>query len=121
MRRVNSCPKSPNQVFPPANANIQISNTEIALEDDVLSPIKIPASFISQADATASTTNTLPRPGHKTKIKWFPGKKMHKALRLATKRGVDDLRKLLIMAGNDIDVVERSLEMSRLVAKLRIA
>jgi hypothetical protein len=57
----------------------------------------------------------------KTRIKWFSGAKMHRALKMAAKRGVEDIRKLLILAGNDIDLLERSLSMSKLVSKLRIA
>jgi len=46
---------------------------------------------------------------------------MRKALKFAAKRGIEDIRKLLVLAGNDLDVLEKDLSMSKLVSHLRVA
>jgi len=40
---------------------------------------------------------------HITLIKWFPGASMYRALALAANLGIDQVRKLLSMAGNTLD------------------
>ena len=46
---------------------------------------------------------------------------MHRALAEAAKRGIEDIRKLLIAAGNDVEVLDRSMSVSKLVSQMRIA
>lgn len=90
--------------------------------DAAISPIQIPTEFVSEIlPKTCSATSSLLGVERKAKIKWFSGAKMHKALKMAAKRGVEDIRKLLVLAGNDTDMLERSLSMSKLVSKLRVA
>jgi hypothetical protein len=59
--------------------------------------------------------------GQKQSIKWFPGAKMHRSLEIAARRGIEDIRKLLVAVGNDIGDLDRNMSISKLVAKMRIA
>jgi hypothetical protein len=58
--------------------------------------------------------------GKKQVVKWFSGPKMHRALRVAARHGVEDLTKLLRAAGNDIKIIEKDAGISKLFSKLRI-
>jgi len=40
-------------------------------------------------------------------IGWFPGVDMYEALRVAAKRGVEDIKNLLLGAGNDPHVLDK--------------
>jgi hypothetical protein len=46
---------------------------------------------------------------------------MQRALRTSAKRGIEDLRKLLATAGNDIELLEKGMSVSKLVSKLGIS
>jgi hypothetical protein len=97
-----------------------------------LPPITIKGEYISRAEmellesdqslqintALSNEPRTL---GHKRSIKWFAGAKMHKSLETAARRGIDDIRELLVAVGNDINEVERSMSVNKLLAKMRIS
>jgi len=46
---------------------------------------------------------------------------MHTALGMAARRGIEDIRRLLHAAGNDITTLEKSTSLIKLMSKLRIA
>jgi len=54
-------------------------------------------------------------------LKWFPGIIMYQALRVAAKSGMEDVLRLLILAGNDIKFLEKNIALSRMMAKLQIS
>lgn len=66
-------------------------------------------------------SNKSQKTGQKRNIKWFPGAKMHRSLEIAARRGIEDIRKLLVAVGNDISDLDRNMSVSKLVAKMRIA
>jgi hypothetical protein len=75
-------------------------------------------SSVQQAEASPRTRMTL---GQTSKVKWFPGANMHKVIRIAARRGMYELRKLLDAVGNDAIDLERSLYLSKLISKMRIS
>jgi hypothetical protein len=56
-----------------------------------------------------------------TMLKWFPGIIMYQALGVAAKSGMEDVLRLLVLAGNDIKFLERNVTLSRMMAKLQIS
>ena len=56
----------------------------------------------------------------KPRIKWFTGEKMHRSLEMAARHGVEGVRKLLVAVGNDVNVVDTNMSVSKLIAKLQI-
>ena len=66
-------------------------------------------------------SNKFKKTGQTQSIKWFPGAKMHRSLEIAARRGIEDIRKLLVAVGNDISDLDRTMSVSKLVAKMRIA
>jgi len=56
----------------------------------------------------------------RTMVKWFPGINMYKTLGMVAESGMDDVIKLLILAGNDIRFLERNASLSRLTSKISI-
>jgi hypothetical protein len=94
-------------------------------------PITIKGEYISRtemellaSDPSLQRTTVLPNKSSKTvkkgSIKWFSGAKMHRSLEVAARRGIEDLKKLLVAVGNDINDLESSMSMSKLVAKIQI-
>ena len=75
----------------------------------------------SPSSSSRHSTQHSPKDSRRTKIKWFSGVRMQKALRTAAKRGIEDMRKLLVVAGNDIESLDKSISVTRLVSKLRIS
>jgi len=45
---------------------------------------------------------------------------MHKALAIAAKRGMDDVRSLLIAAGNDTKIIDRITSITQLVSRMTL-
>jgi hypothetical protein len=56
----------------------------------------------------------------RTMVKWFSGVDMYVALRIAATRGMEDIIKLLIAAGNDMKFLERNTSLSKLMSNMRI-
>jgi hypothetical protein len=56
-----------------------------------------------------------------TIVKWFPGINMYKALGNAAKSRMEDVPRLLILAGNDIKFLERNITLSRIMSKMEIS
>src|SRR5882724_11153190 len=49
-----------------------------------------------------------------TAVRWYPGAHMYRVLNLVSKRGIDDLKKLLLAAGNDKDSLDMVISVSKL-------
>jgi hypothetical protein len=56
-----------------------------------------------------------------TIIKWFPGVNMYKALGIAARLGVEDVVRLLVTAGNDINFLDRTFSLSRMISKMEMS
>ena len=54
-----------------------------------------------------TSTNNNSQPSATVLISWFPGIDMYEALRIAAKRGVGDIKNLLLGAGNDPHVLDK--------------
>lgn len=68
----------------------------------------------------STLSNKLTTLGRKPRIKWFIGEKMHRSLEIAARHGVEDIRELLVAVGNDINVVNTNMSVSKLIARLQI-
>ena len=53
-------------------------------------------------------------------VKWFPGPDMYKAIGLAAKRGISEVKALLLAAGNNPETIENITSITRLVSKMSI-
>ncbi len=53
-------------------------------------------------------------------VAWFPGVQMYEVLKAAAKRGIEDVRRLLVMAGNDSKVIITCTSLSSLFSELRM-
>jgi hypothetical protein len=45
---------------------------------------------------------------------------MHRALRIAAKRGFEDVKSLLLVAGNDLSFLDRISSISQLISKMSL-
>jgi hypothetical protein len=70
-------------------------------------------SFILQGSGKQHTPYTT--------VRWFPGAQMYRALGIVAKRGMVDIRRLLIAAGNDPVIIDRVVSVNQLVSQLRIS
>jgi hypothetical protein len=53
-----------------------------------------------------------------TTVKWFPGTKMHDALRIAAKTGPESVKRLLTSAGNDIKLLDACMPLTNFISQL---
>ncbi len=56
-----------------------------------------------------------------TTIDWFPGANMYKALCMAARSGMEDVIRLLVVAGNDTKFLERNISLGRIISKMKIS
>jgi hypothetical protein len=56
----------------------------------------------------------------KTVIQWFSGGNMHRALSIAAKRGFEDVKSLLLVAGNDLSCLDRMSSISQLISRMSL-
>jgi hypothetical protein len=54
-------------------------------------------------------------------VKWFPGFSMYLALSMAAKSGIEDVIRLLIAAGNEINFLNRNVSLNNLISNMRIS
>jgi len=54
------------------------------------------------------------------RVKWLPGVNINKALSCAAKRGIEDVRRLLRVAGNDERTVKGITSLTQLMSRLAI-
>jgi hypothetical protein len=55
-----------------------------------------------------------------TTVKWFPGFPMYEALGKAARLGMDNVIRLLILAGNEVSSLSGSASLSMLMSKMKI-
>ena len=88
-------------------------------EGKVLPPILVSGETVSESELGLSIN--VPDIGKARKlstvVRWFPGADMYRALNSASGQGIDDVRRLLLAAGNDRDTV---ISVSKLLARSRI-
>jgi hypothetical protein len=75
---------------------------------------KIPSDIENIPDLAHGFMN----PPQKTKVKWFSGTKMHKALGIAAKSGPGVVKRLLTSAGNDIRLLDGCMPFTNLISGL---
>jgi hypothetical protein len=97
-------------------------------DDELWSPINVVDNIVSPAKCrfSAMPKNSTFCYGaviseEITMVKWFPGINMYKALGMAAKSGMEDVLRLLILAGNDIKFLERNVTLSRIMSKMEIS
>jgi hypothetical protein len=52
-----------------------------------------------------------------TVVRWYPGVQMHRLLNSVSKRGIGDVRKLLLAAGNEKESLDMVISVSKLLAR----
>ncbi len=85
-----------------------------------VSRAEVGLSLIPQMLPSSSTMRLKHPFTEKAIVKWFPGVNMHKALAVAAKRGMDDVRSLLIAAGNDTNIIDRITSITQLVSRMTL-
>jgi hypothetical protein len=94
---------------------------EIVDEGKVLPPIFISGETVSESELDLSTN--LPKTGKASKfttvVRWYPGAPMYHVLDCISRRGIDDVRRLLVAAGNDKDSLDMVISVSKLLAGSR--
>jgi hypothetical protein len=52
-----------------------------------------------------------------TVVKWYPGVHMYRVLQSSSKRGIDEVKRLLVSAGNEKGSLDMVISVSKLLAK----
>lgn len=91
-------------------------------------PIRVMDQSASQAQCTHSVMQENSQMCHgtliseqRTTVKWFPGINMYKALGIAATSGMDEVLKLLILAGNDVEFLKGNASLSKLMSTISIS
>jgi len=92
---------------------------EIWDKGKILPPILVSGETLSMGELqfliTSSNMGTAGRVS--TVVRWYPGAHMYRVLHNASKRGIDDVKKLLLAAGNDKDSMDMVISVSKLLAR----
>ena len=92
---------------------------EIWDEGKVLPPILVSGETLSSSELQLSITP--PETGKasrlSTVVRWYPGANMYRVLQSVSKRGIEDVRRLLLAAGNDKDSMDMIISVSKLLAR----
>jgi len=92
-------------------------------EEKLLPPIIVSGESLmrSELDISFNLRRTGTQHSPSTTVRWFPGAQMYRALGIVAKRGMEDIRRLLIAAGNDPFIIDRVVSVSQLVSQLRVS
>lgn len=92
---------------------------EIWDEDEILPPIWISGDTISEIELQFSISSHTSGEdcGHSTVVRWFPGVQMYRVLSSVAKRGIYDVRRLLLVAGNEKENLDMVISLSKLLEK----
>jgi hypothetical protein len=52
-----------------------------------------------------------------TVVRWYPGMQMYRLLNSVSRRGIDDVRRLLLAAGNEKEDLDMVISVSKLLAR----
>ncbi|KAL2074635.1 hypothetical protein VTL71DRAFT_8413 [Oculimacula yallundae] len=92
-----------------------------------LTPLKASLRRVKTINVSGNTISKVEGPAtskllgeRRAIVKWFSGDDMYAVLSGVAAHGVEDIRKLLIMAGNDIDTLDGMLSLSSLLSELTI-
>jgi hypothetical protein len=85
----------------------------------VLPSIMVSGETISESELQLSINSPSLEKSRRvsTVVRWYPGVPMYRVLKSVSKRGIDDVRKLLLAAGNDKDRLDMVISVSKLLAK----
>jgi hypothetical protein len=84
----------------------------IIVSGESLTKSELDISFDPRRCGKQHTSSTI--------VRWFPGAQMYRALGIVAKRGMEDIRRLLIAAGNNPASIDRIVSVSQLVSQLRV-
>jgi len=84
-----------------------------------LPPIMVSGETISESELQLSLNSMSLENSRSVSIvvRWYPGVPMYRVLKSVSKRGIDDVRKLLLAVGNDKDRLDMVISVSKLLAK----
>lgn len=85
----------------------------------VLPPILVSGEPISESELRLSgnPSNSETSKRAQVVVRWYPGVQMYRVLKSVSKRGIEDVRKLLVATGNDRDRLDMVISVSKLLAK----
>ncbi|PMD46092.1 hypothetical protein L207DRAFT_507036 [Hyaloscypha variabilis F] len=83
----------------------------------ILPPITVSGDNIAEGELLISSPNLENSRSLSTIVKWYPGVEMYRVLNHVSKRGIDDVRKLLLTAGNREDDLDLVISLSKLLAR----
>ena len=91
-------------------------------EGKVLPTILISGEAMSESELALSLSRPYTRNSKKdsTPVRWFQGAHMYNVLSSVSKRGMEDVRKVLVAAGNDKEVLDTVLSVSKLLSRSSI-
>jgi hypothetical protein len=107
-----------------------VPNHRIWGEHDVLPEIHVTGESIPRAEAGLSTLLAVEKHQSarttdrividRVTVKWFAGTSMHNALRIAARRGMSDVKRLLLAAGNDVDLIDGCTSLANSISKMSL-
>jgi len=99
------------------------SNCSVDDENEFLPPILVSGESLprTELDISFNVQGLEKQHSPSTTVRWFPGAQMYRVLGTVAKRGIEDVRKLLITAGNDRNSLDRIVSVSKLVSQLRVS
>ena len=82
-----------------------------------LPPIMVSGEIISESQLSIDSPSLENSRRVSVVVRWYPGVPMYRVLKSVSKRGIDDVRKLLLAVGNDKDRLDMVISVSKLLAK----
>jgi hypothetical protein len=91
---------------------------EIWDEGKILPPILVSGEIVSEDELLLfpSSPDIGKASRFSTVVRWYSGVHMYRVLKHVSRRGIDDVKRLLIAAGNDKDSLDMIFSVSKLLA-----
>ncbi len=82
-----------------------------------LPPIALTGETVPESERQLFTNSfdTQKASRFSTAVNWYPGVHMYRVLQSSSKRGIDEVRRLLVAAGNDKDSLDMVISVSKIL------
>jgi hypothetical protein len=86
-------------------------------EGKTLPPIMLSGETVPESERQlfVNSSDTQKASRFSTVVKWFPGVHMYRVLQSSSKRGIDEVKRLLVAAGNDKGSLDMVISVSKLL------
>jgi hypothetical protein len=83
-----------------------------------LPPIMVSGETVPESERQLFTTSSDTQKASRfsTVVNWYPGVHMYRVLQSSSKRGIDEVKRLLVAAGNDKGSLDMGISVSKLLA-----